>query len=147
MRRATQIISLVLMVILGIQSCAVSVGGSAVESLSTTSAEQQQGEDLAGAGAAGVLAAFLWLVGAAFVMSRPKVAMWLYGSAALMCLIGATAGFSDLWIWMVVSIGFATMSWRGISEKARAEEDARAAYRVDVQAAAEAALEERDRQS
>jgi hypothetical protein len=140
MRRATQIISLVLMVALGIQSCAVFVGGSAVESLSTTAAEQQEGEVLAGAGAFGVLAALLWLVAAAFVMSRPKVAVWVYGGASLCCLIGAAAGFEDLWIWMVVSVIFTLMSWRGIGEKREQEEEERSRYRADVQAATEAAL-------
>ena len=145
MRRATQIISLVLMVVLGIQSCAVFVGGSAVEGLSTTAAEQQEGQDLAGAGAFGGLAALLWLIGAAFVMSRPKAATWLYGAASAMCLIGATAGFEDLWIWMVVSIIFTLMSWRGIGERREQEEEERTRYREDVQAATEAALANRDR--
>lgn len=120
MRRATQIISLVLMLVLGAQSCAVSVGGSVSESLSTTAADRQRGEDLSGAGAFGIFAALLWLIGAAFVMSRPKVSMWVYGVAGLFCLIGATAGFTDLWVWMVVSFVFAVMSWRGIAERERA---------------------------
>jgi hypothetical protein len=140
MRRAAQIISLVLMVALGIQSCAVSVGGSATQSLSTTAADKQQGEDLAGAGAMGMLAALLWLIAAAFVMSRPKAALWIYVGAALSCLIGAAAGFTDLWIWMVVSAAFALLAWRGIGEKRRQEAEERAAYRADVQTATEAAL-------
>lgn len=140
MRRAAQIISLVLMVALGIQSCAISVGGSVSEEFSSSAAERQQAEDLSGAGGAGMLAAFLWLIGAAFVMSRPKVAMWLYGTSSVFCLIGATAGFTDLWIWMVVALAFTAMSWRGIGEKERAEEETRAQYRADVQTATEAAL-------
>lgn len=140
MRRATQIISLVLMLALGIQSCAVTVGGSATEELSTNAAERQEANDLAGGGGMGLLAALLWLVAAAFVMSRPKVSAWLFGIAALFCAIGATSGFSDLWIWSGVSVAFTLMSWRGISEKARQEEEDRERYRSDVQAATEAAL-------
>lgn len=140
MRRAAQIISLVLMVALGIQSCAISVGGSVSEEFSSSAVERQQAEDLSGAGGAGMLAALLWLIGAAFVMSRPKVAMWLYGASSVLCLIGATAGFPDLWIWMIVALAFTAMSWRGIGEKERSEEEARAQYRADVQAATEAAL-------
>ena len=140
MRRATQIISLVLMVALGIQSCAVAVGGSATEELSTNAADRQDGHDLAGGGAMGMLAALLWLIAAAFVMSKPKGATWLYGIAALFCAIGAGTGFSDLWIWMIVSIVFAAMSWRGIGEKERRETEERERYRADLQAATEAAL-------
>jgi uncharacterized membrane protein len=146
MRRATQIISLVLMVALFVQSCAITLGGSAVESLSTNAAERQEAEDIAGAGALGIFAAVLWLVGAAFVMSRPKVATWVYGAASLCCLSGAAAGFTDLWIWMVVSLAFTAMSWRGIGEKVRQEEEERARYRADVQAATEAALASQERE-
>jgi uncharacterized membrane protein len=128
------------MLVLGLQSCAVTVGGSAEESLSTTAAEQKHGEDVASAGALGIFAAVLWLIGVAFVMSRPKLAAWLYGAAGALCLAGAITGFTDLWIWMVVSIAFAAMSWRGIGEKRREDEEQQAQYRADVQAATEAAL-------
>lgn len=145
MRRAVQIIALVLMVMLGIQSCAVTLGGSAAKNLSVTGAGREQGEDLAGAGASGVIAAFLWLIAAAFVVSRPKLAAWVFGGAGLFCLLGATSGFSSLWFWMVVSLALAAMSWRGIAEKEREAEEASARYRTDVQAAAEAVMAQADR--
>lgn len=116
MRLATLIISLALMFLLGAQSCAVTVGGSISESITTTDAEKAEAEDLAGAGAGGMLAAGLWLFGAAFVMSKPKASMWLYLVAALFCVIGGSAGFTDLFIWAAVSVGLAAMSWAGSRE-------------------------------
>lgn len=44
--------------------------------------------------------------------------------------------FSDLWIWMVVALGLAFLSWRGIREKARNDERDRLRYERDVAAAA-----------
>jgi hypothetical protein len=140
MRRAVLIISLVLMLVLGVQSCSVTVGGSATENLSATTEERREGEDLKGAGGAGLIAALFWLIGAGFVMGRPKVSVWMFVAAAVFCVIGASAGFTDLWFWMLVSLAFAGLSWRGISEMRQSDEDARARYRADVQATAEAVL-------
>jgi hypothetical protein len=135
-RRATQIISLVLMVIVFIQSCAVTVGGSASESLSTTSAEKSEAEDLAAAGSVGILVALMWLVAGAFVMSKPRVSMWVFGVAGAFALVGGGSGFSDLYFWGVVSFIFAFMSWRGSIEQELEAAEAQARYEADVHAAA-----------
>jgi hypothetical protein len=116
MRLATLIIALILMFIAGLQSCAVAVGGGVAAELSTSIEDEEEAEALAGAGGLGVMAALLWLVGAALVMSRPKPSMWIFGVAALFWLLAGTAGFSDAFIWMAASLAFALMSWRGISE-------------------------------
>ena len=137
MRIATLIISLFLMLILGIQSLAVSAGGSIVSSLSTTASDQKVGEDLAAGGAIGILAALMWLVAAALVMSKPKASAWIFGIAGGFCLLGGSTGFGDLYIWGVVSLIFAAMSWRGTAEKVKKDERERASYLADLQAIAQ----------
>ena len=138
MRVATLIISVVLMLVAGVQACAVAVGGSVAEDLSTAAKDKQEAEDLAGAGAAGVLGALLWLVAAAFVLSKPRVSMWIFSGASILWLIAGAAGFTDGFVWMVASIVFALMSWRGIREKKAKDEGARARYDADVAVAAAA---------
>lgn len=138
MRLATLIIALVLMLVLGVQSCAVAAGGSIAAELSTAAEDKDEAEDIAGGGAAGVFAALLWLVAAALVLAKPKASMWLFGIAALLCLIGATSGFTDLYIWAAVSVAFAVMSYFGAREKARDEAEKRRRYEADVAAAAAA---------
>ena len=126
MRVATLVIALVLMVVVFVQSCAVSVGGSIGED-----------EDMAGGGGLGMLLALAWVVGAGLVLNRPRGAVWAFGLAAILGLLGATAGaFPDLWIWTGVSLILAVMSWRGIKEweGKRAEESAH--YQADITAAA-----------
>lgn len=135
-RLATLIISLVLMLVSGIQSCAIAVGGSIAEDLSTAGKDKQEAEDLAGAGAAGVFAALMWLVAAGLVISKPKASMWIFGVASLFWLGAGAGGFSDGFIWMVASMIFTVMSWRGIKEKAGKDEQEQARYRADVHAAA-----------
>ncbi|MGI8623809.1 MAG: hypothetical protein ACR2NB_10080 [Solirubrobacteraceae bacterium] len=136
MRLATLIISLVLMLISGIQSCAVAAGGSLAADLSTAAKDKQEAADLSGAGGAGVLAALMWLVAAGLVMSRPKASTWIFGVASLFWLGAGAAGFSDGFIWMVASLIFTAMSWRGIKEFEATEEQQRARYQADVAAAA-----------
>lgn len=138
MRLATLIISLVLSLGLFIQSCAVAVGGSISEDLSTAAADRREAEDLAGGGGIGIFAALLWLVAAAFVMNKPKISMWLFVVAGLFCLIGGATGFSDLFIWAVVSFAFALMAWRGTKEKEKKALEEQERYQADVQAAASA---------
>lgn len=131
MRLATLIISLALMLGLGTQSCTVAVGGSLSESFSTTEAEKADAKDLSGGGGLGMLAAVLWLFGAAFVMTKPKASAWLYATAAVFCLIGASSGFTDLYIWAAVSVVFAVMSWGGVRElRTMRVVDERAVYRL-----------------
>lgn len=119
-RIATLIISLVLSLGLLIQSCAVMAGGSLAESFSTGADQKQEAEDLAGAGATGVFVALFWLIGAGFVLGKPKVSIWLFGIAVPFCLIGGANGFSDLYIWAIASALFAMGSWAGVREQNRA---------------------------
>ncbi len=126
------VLSLVLTVVVFIQSCAVAFSGSIAED-----------EDMAGGGGIGIFVGLLWLVGAGLVLGLPKAAMWVFSGAALLGLIGATAGgFPDLWVWTVVSAVFALMSWRGIKEKN--EKDARANAQHEANLAMVNALQAED---
>ena len=113
-------------------------GSSVVGGLSTEAEEKEEADEDAGGAAAGILAALLWLVAAALVLAKPRVSMWIFVAAAVLCLIGATTGFGDLYIWTVVSLVFALMSWRGAKEKAKDEDEKRVRYEADVAAAAAA---------
>jgi hypothetical protein len=62
--------------------------------------------------------------------------MWLFAIAGAIALLGGTTGFDDLYIWGVVSLVFALMSWRGAKEKAKAETRKREQYEADIAAAA-----------
>ncbi len=130
------IISLILMLVLGVQSCAVAVGGSVVKSLGSNQGEKMSGQTLSGGGGLGVFAALLWLVAAAFVLNKPKASMWLFVAAGVVCLLGGGSGFSDLFIWAGLSFVFALLSWRGTKEKETKDAEERAKYQADVQAAA-----------
>ncbi|MFC3714329.1 hypothetical protein ACFOMD_17300 [Sphingoaurantiacus capsulatus] len=91
MRIAILIIGLSLFFIVGLQSCVVSAGGAL-------------GEDtgLSAAGSAGVLMALLSMIGAAFVMQKPKVSGVCFGLAAFTAALGAAQGsFNDLYLWGV----------------------------------------------
>ena len=136
MRIATLVISLVLSMVVFLQSCAAGVGGSLGESFSETEAERKAAEDLSGAGGLGLFAALLWVVGAGLVIAVPKASIWIFGIAALF-LIGAGAnGYTDAYIWAVASAIFALMSWRGVGEKREKEEQDKARYQADIATAA-----------
>lgn len=138
MRIATLIISLIVTLFLTVQSFAVMAAGSLLSNLSDTATEKKEGDDMAASGAMGILAAILWTVGAGFVLAKPKVSKWIFIVATPICVIGAAAGFSDLWFYTAVSAVFALMSHFGIKEKARKDEQERAAYQADIVAAARA---------
>jgi hypothetical protein len=138
MRIATLIISLIVSLAMGVQSCAVYAAGGIGAELSE-GAEKQTMENTSGAGATGMFAALLWIIGAGFVLARPKVSVWMFSIAGVFCVIGAAASeFSDLYIYAVASVLFALASWKGISEKDKQDEQSRAAYQADIVAAARA---------
>jgi hypothetical protein len=99
------ILSLILMVVVGFQSCAVSVGDSMLGEKAS-----QQG------GSIGILMALLFLVGGAFALALPLVSLIAFVFAGIFGLsAGATTSFSDLTIWGIVSLvlaGFSFFGWR-----------------------------------
>jgi hypothetical protein len=116
-RIATMILSLILMLLLGAQSCAASLGGAALKAKGI-----EQG------GAVGILMTFLFLIGGAFALSFPLVSMLAFFFAGVFGLAGgASTSFGDLTIWGVVSLILAVFSYFGWREKRkrRREEAAR----------------------
>lgn len=103
------IMALVLMLIVGAQSCAVTFGGA----LGNDQATMDEGF-------LGLLVAFLFLVGAAFALGLPSVSLVVFILAGLLGLLaGTTTEFTDLTIWAVVSFILAVFSLLGIREKRR----------------------------
>jgi membrane protein implicated in regulation of membrane protease activity len=109
------ILGLILMVIVGLQSCAVSFGGSL---------GNRQGMEEGGS--VGLPIALLFLVGAAFALVFLLVSLLSFLVAGLLGLAaGATIPFTDLTIWGVVSLVLAVLSFFGWREKRRRREESR----------------------
>jgi hypothetical protein len=103
MRIAVLIISLFLMLILGLQSCAI----FALSSIGNKT-------DTLGGGALGVFVAFLFLLGAAFVLKFPFISVITFGFGGLVGLAaGATTPFTDMSMWGVASLILAGLSLVG----------------------------------
>jgi hypothetical protein len=106
-RIATMILSLVLMLVVGAQSCAVSVGD---EMLGEKAATQ--------GGPIGLIIAFLFLLGGAFALVFPLVSLAAFVLDGLLGLAGGgTTSFGDLTVWGVVSLILAVFSFFGWREK------------------------------
>jgi membrane protein implicated in regulation of membrane protease activity len=117
MRVATMVLGLILIVLVGMQSCAVSFGGAMGDSN-----RMEQG------GALGILVALLFLVGAAFALAFPMVSLASFTLAGLLGLAGgSTTPFTDLTVWGIVSLVLAVLSYFGWREKRkrRAERQSR----------------------
>lgn len=103
------IISLILTLIVGLQSCTLYAGGSLT---------RDQG--IAGGGTIGIVVALLFLIGGAFAMGVPRLSTFAFGLAALLGLaVGASGTFRDLTVWGVVAILLAVMSYFGDRELQR----------------------------
>ena len=112
MRLAVLIIGLCLVMLVGMQSCTVMVGGGVTDD-----------QDLSGGGAIGMLVSFLFILGSAFVMAYPKVSMIIFLVASFFGFIGASGStFSDLYVWSFISLVLAVMSYFGIKEKKKKDE-------------------------
>ena len=112
MRLAVLIIGLCLVMLVGMQSCTVMVGGGIADN-----------KDLSGGGAIGVFVSFLFILGSAFVMGYPKASMIIFLIASFFGFIGASGStFSDLYFWSLISIVLAVMSYLGIKEKKKKDE-------------------------
>ena len=109
-RIATMILSLILMLVVGAQSCAVSVGDAA-----------EQGGPL------GILMAVLFLVGGAFALVFPMVSLISFVLAGLVGLGGGSStSFGDLTFWGIVSLVLAAFSFFGVREKRRQRAESQA---------------------
>jgi hypothetical protein len=109
MRIAVTILSLGLMLVVGFQSCAATLGGNIGQDESTSAA-----------GAMGFFVVILFLIAAAFAISFPivsLVAFLIAGTTAIAA--GLSSAFSDLAIWGFVALILAVMSYFGHREKQR----------------------------
>lgn len=109
MRIAVMVIALCLVLIIGAQSCAVGVGSSMLGDKATSDA-----------GAFGVLLAFLFVLGAAFVLRAPGVSAAIFIGGGVLALGAGSAGaFKDLLVWGVLSIVLGIMALFGRRELAQ----------------------------
>ena len=111
MRIAVTIIALVLMVVVGLQSCTVLGLESVVN----------EGEQDGGA-AIGVLVALLFLLGGAFAYATPTTALVMFLFAGLLGVAaGASTDFADLTFWGIVAFIMAALCLLGRREKGKAK--------------------------
>ena len=109
MRIAVLVLALGLMLIVGFQSCAPTVGGS-----------MGNDESTAAAGAMGFFVVFLFLVAGAFAISFPIVSVVCFLIAGTVAIAaGLSSDFANLAIWGFVALGLAVMSYFGHREKQR----------------------------
>jgi hypothetical protein len=112
LRIATMILGLILMVIVGLQSCAVYVGGAAFE---------QRGVEEGGA--IGLVVALLFLIGAAFAFTFPLVSLVAFLLAGILGIGEGASEFRDLQIWGYVSLVLALLSSFGWREKRKRRQE------------------------
>lgn len=125
MRSATLIIALIVGNISLLQACTV----AGLSSLGTD-------ENLTGGAALGVLVGFFILIGGAFVLGLPRVAMVFFVLAGLAgILIGVTTEFSGQLVWGIAALILAGMAFLGYRGK-RKDDVARAEERANLAAVA-----------
>ena len=119
MRVATFVISIVVVVVMFFQSCAV----YGLSSISDTLGGQETPSDITSGGALGIFVTILAFLGMAFVLKLPAVSVFLYAIATIFAFLSASTGFSDMTIWGVVLAVltlFSILAWRE-QKKARSE--------------------------
>lgn len=109
MRIAVLIIGLCLSLAVGLQSCAVSLGGGIAKD-----------QAISAGSAVGVLVALLYLLGSAFVLGLPRTSIVMFFIAGLLGIgVGSSSGFHDLRIWGFVALALAAMAYFGAREQRR----------------------------
>ncbi|NLA10777.1 MAG: hypothetical protein GX883_01475 [Firmicutes bacterium] len=89
MKKAVLILSIILMIIVFVQSWLVGIGGSMFDD-----------QMLAWGGLVGRIVALLFAVGAAFVLPRPLIAVFIYLAGGLLGIIfGIYTGYYDMILW------------------------------------------------
>jgi len=112
MRIATLILSIVVFVLMSLQSCSAAFLGSMADSLGS-----EKGEQIATAGGGGILVSIVALIALAFVWGFPLVSMILYFIGALLAFATASMGFNDMQIWGFVLLVLGAFSFLGWREK------------------------------
>ncbi|MDR7039195.1 hypothetical protein J2X36_003968 [Methylobacterium sp. BE186] len=113
------IIGLCLTMIVGLQSCAIAVGGRMAADKATS-----------GGGAVGVLVAFLFILGSAFALGLPRLSAGIFLLAGVLGLItGSTTVFKDMNIWGGIALILSVMAYLGSRELRRKKEVSQVAAR------------------
>jgi hypothetical protein len=112
MKIASGILSLILGLMISLQSCAVGIGGSILDEESAT-----QG------GSVGFFVALLFFIGGAFSFALPKVSMVVMIIAGFLGIAaGSTTVYSDMTVWGVVALILAVLNYFGSREKKKKED-------------------------
>ncbi|CAN5853178.1 hypothetical protein BH24CHL4_BH24CHL4_17340 [soil metagenome] len=99
------------------------------------------------AGALGVFMAFLWLIAVALVIPFPRAAAVIFAVATVFG-VGGASDYPDLWIWSVISVVLAVMSYFGY--RGKKQQQAKEEERDDLMrqmAASQATIAAAQRQS
>lgn len=108
MRIATLVIGLGVSLIVLVQSCAATVGDSLA------------GDEESTTGGSGLIVALLFICGAGFALTHPRVSAILFLVAAAVAFpVGATSDFSDLIVWGVVAVILAGLELFSYRRRAR----------------------------
>jgi len=101
MKIATGIISLIIGLIVFLQSCAVGIGGAVLADETTSQS-----------GSVGLFVAFLLWIAGAFAFALPKVAMVISAIAGIFALMnGATSDYADMTVWGVIAFILAILEF------------------------------------
>jgi|GEM_PF-567559 len=109
MKIATGIISLIIGLIVFLQSCAVGIGGAVLADETTSQS-----------GSVGLFVAFLLWIAGAFAFALPKVAMVISAIAGIFALMnGATSDYADMTVWggYCFHIGYSRILCRSQTQK------------------------------
>lgn len=119
MKIAVFVISILVIIVMLLQSCAVFGLSSVSDSLEGTT----DPSDTTSGGAMGIAAALAAFVGMAFVLAMQRVALIAYLLGAIFAFMGGALGFSDMTMWGVVLLILAAMTWyaRRQEQKSAAE--------------------------
>jgi hypothetical protein len=107
MRVAVLVIGLILLIVIGLQSCFVATGEAILGGLG--------GEEVVGGGGAiGLLVALLFGIAAAFALGKPAVSVVIFVLASLFAFMAGSTGFSDMKVWGVFALVLALLSFFSI---------------------------------
>lgn len=109
MRVAILIIGLILMIVVGFQSCLVTTGEVILEGFG-------EKELTGGGGLLGMFAALLFGIAAAFALGKPAVSVVFFVLAALIAFMAGSSGFSDMKVWGVTALVLAFLSFFSIPD-------------------------------
>lgn len=103
MKIASGIISIILGLIVFLQSCTVGIGGAVFDE-----------ESAAQGGGVGIFVALLYMVGGAFAFALPKVALVVMAIAGVFGIAtGTTTSYKDMTVWGVIALVIAVLNFFG----------------------------------